>query len=175
MILIISLLIYCIASIVTYKVMESLYASGTIEILRMPRKRWLYYLLSFTWGLPMNIIGAIVAGVLVCFRRRPVKYGWCLCFELPVNFGMELGIFFIAPVNGSEHTKKHELGHSIQNIYLGPLSVGVVSIPSAVRFWVREWKRRKGIELTTGYDDIWFEGQATSCGSLFMYEQSMEK
>jgi hypothetical protein len=89
-------------------------------------------------------------------------------FRLPINFGLELGIFFLAPKCASDHTKKHELGHSIQNVYLGPFTIGVVSTPSAVRFWFRKIKKKLGKKITTTYDSIWFEGQATKSGDEFM-------
>jgi hypothetical protein len=150
--------------------MNHLYENKTVETLKAPNRKWVYYLLQFTWGLPMNIIGAIVALVLVCFRKRPYWYGWNLCFELPVNFGLDLGIFFIAPINGSTHTKNHEHGHGIQNIYFGPFTIGMVSIPSAARFWVRELMYTFGTKPTKKYDDIWFEGQATKTGDKFIEE-----
>lgn len=167
---IISLLLYIIVCETAYIVMNHLYNNGTVEALKAPKKKWVYYLLQFTWGLPMNIIGAIVALVLICFRKRPYRYGWNLCFELPVNFGLELGIFFIAPINGSAHTKNHEHGHAIQNIYFGPFTIGMVSIPSAARFWVRELMYKVGKPPRAKYDDIWFEGQATKSGDKFIDE-----
>lgn len=165
---IIGLLIYIVVCETAYIVMNHLYTNGEVEALKAPKKKWVYYLLQFTWGLPMNVIGAIVALVLICFRKRPYRYGWNLCFELPVNFGLELGIFFIAPVGGSTHTKNHEHGHSIQNIYFGPFTIGMVSIPSAARFWVRELRYACDRPPKSKYDDIWFEGQATKSGNKFI-------
>ena len=56
----------------------------------------------------------------------------------------------------------HECGHGIQNCIWGPLMIFVVCIPSATRYWYREFKyHRKGLTPPTKYDDIWFEGQAT--------------
>ena len=162
--------VYIFFCAVAYETMENFYIYGGVKSLPFPRKRWLYYFLQFTWGLPMNLIGAGVALGLLCFGHKPKRYGWNFCFELPVNFGLELGIFFIAPKNGSTHTKNHEVGHAVQNIYLGPLTIGVVSIPSAVRFWAREIKRKCGKTITTKYDDIWFEGQATQTGFKFIEE-----
>ena len=149
---------YVVCCIALYAAMAGLYNDGDVKALPMPKSRFVYYLLSFTWGLPMNIVGAIVALVLTIAGRRAEKYGWNYMFRLPINFGLELGIFFLAPKNASDHTKKHELGHSIQNVYLGPFTVGVVSAPSAVRFWFREIKRKLGKKNTTTYDSIWFEG-----------------
>lgn len=86
---------------------------------------------------------------------------------------MELGIFFIAPPN-STHTKDHEFGHGVQNVYLGWFTPVVVSLPSVARFWWRKLKARLGKPITTGYDDIWFEGQATKTGEKFRKERKEE-
>ena len=147
-----------------------LYLSKKVEILRLPQKKWQYYLLSFTWGLPLNLIGLLVAGVLYCFKKRPKKWGWNWYFELPVNFGAELGIFSIVPEEPSDRIRNHEFGHSIQNIYYGPLMIGTICIPSFVRFWIREIQYQFGYEPKNGYDDIWFEGQATRSGAEFIKE-----
>ena len=133
----------------------------------MPPNKVAYYILSFTWGLPMNLIGSVVALILMCRGKKPIRYGWNYYFECNVSWGLELGIFFIGPKNASEHLKNHELGHSIQNIYYGPFTIGVVSIPSAIRFWIRHFKQKKGQKLVP-YDDIWFEGTATKSGEIFM-------
>ena len=148
--------------------MNYLYLVANVKFLPNVKHRWLYYLIQFTWGLIMNIIGSIVALILICCGKRPYRYGWNYCFELNVNFGLELGIFFIAPINGSEHTKKHEHGHAIQNLYLGPFCIGMVSIPSAARYWIREIQRMLKKPPTSDYDHIWFEGQATYSGYNFI-------
>lgn len=162
------LIAYAIASAIGYIIMGNLYNTGVVVSLPNVKRRWLYYLLQFTWGLPMNFIGALVALVLVCFRKKAYRYGWNYCFELPVNFGLELGIFFIAPINGSKHTKDHEHGHAIQNIYYGPFCIGMVSIPSATRFWIREIQYKIKKPPKTKYDDAWFEGQASKSGTRFI-------
>ena len=58
----------------------------------------------------------------------------------------------------------HESGHGIQNLLFGPLMPFVVSIPSAIRYWYREYlmkvKKIKCWNLPD-YDSIWFEGTAT--------------
>lgn len=168
MTLLICILLYVIMCETAYIIMNHLYDDGSKKILKAPKKRWMYYLIQFSWGLPMNLIGTIVAGILICFRKQPKPYGWNWCFELPVNFGLSLGVFFIAPIGDHVHTKNHEHGHTIQNLYFGPLMPGVVSIPSAVRFWIREIAYRLKKPIKTNYDDIWFEGQATKSGESFI-------
>ena len=153
-----SILIYIALCDIIYIIMSRLYHTNIARALPNVRQKWLYYVLQFTWGLNMNIVGGIVALCLLICGRRPVRYGWNYCFELNINWGMELGIFFVAPKNASEYLKNHEHGHGIQNIYLGPFSIGVVSIPSAIRFWFRELMTKIGHAPTTDYDDIWFEG-----------------
>ena len=57
----------------------------------------LWILIHCTWALPSTIIGCLVALCLLLCGRRPVKYGWCWCFEFNIHWGFELGMFFIAP------------------------------------------------------------------------------
>lgn len=162
------LIVYAIISVIGYLIMGNLYSTGAVVSLPNVKCRWLYYLLQFTWGLPMNLIGLIAALVLVCLRKKAKRYGWNYCFELPINFGLELGIFFIAPINGSKYIKDHEHGHAIQNIYFGLFCVGMVSIPSVTRFWIREIQCMIKKPPKTDYDDAWFEGQATKSGAYFI-------
>ena len=130
----------------------------------------LFYFLSFTWGLPMTIIGLIVGLVLIIAGFKPKKYGYCLHFEIGDNWGgLEFGIVFLTNKTPPEHTKMHEHGHSIQNCYWGFLMPFVVCIPSMIRYWYRELKyRRKGLTPPTEYDSIWFEGDATKRGTEFI-------
>lgn len=172
--LFIILFVFFSACLLSYIAINSAYISGKCQALSAPKHKWVYYLLQFTWGLPMNIAGLIVAASLMICGRRPVRYGWGWCFEHEGDWGLELGIFFIAPPD-SIHTKNHEHGHGIQNIYFGPLTMFVISLPSICRFWWRKLRQKFGKPITTGYDDIWFEGQATKSGFLFMENNREEE
>lgn len=104
----------------------------------------LFYILSVTWGCIMTTIGAIVALVLLIIGYRPKKWNYCYYFEVGENWGgIELGMFFITDKSSSIRTKNHEHGHGIQNCYLGVLMPFVVCIPSATRYWLREFKTQK--------------------------------
>ena len=104
----------------------------------------LFWILSFTWALPTTILGAIVALGLRCAGNKPTRFGPCWCFEMDVNFGLDLGLFFIAPKSKCYSLKCHELGHHLQACFLfGPLTLFVCSIPSAIRFWLRNMKTFK--------------------------------
>lgn len=130
-------------------------------------KRTVFYLLSFTWGLPMTLLGCIVALVLVVTGHKPKRWGYCWYFEVGENWGgVELGVFFVTDKTPTEHTKNHEHGHGIQNCYFGFLMPVIVCIPSAIRYWYREYARyTQPYKQLPPYDSIWFEGQATRLGN----------
>lgn len=129
----------------------------------------LYYILSFTWGLPLNLIGGIVSIILLMLGYRPKKFGWCYYFEIGHGWGgCELGLVFLCAKNSTERIKAHEFGHSIQNCFFGFLMPFIICIPSAIRYWYREWKKAHGKSNLPLYDSIWFEGQATRLGLKYI-------
>ena len=132
------------------------------------KKFWSYfvfYLIQWTWGILMNVVGALVALVMLCTGHKPYRCGPYVYFRTKWDFGgLELGMFFII----GEHCDDcacHEMGHGLQNLWFGPLSV-FLSIGSAARYWYRELKyHRNNICPPTDYDAWWFEGQATQIGT----------
>lgn len=131
-------------------------------------KRILFYILSFTWGIIMSLIGGVVMilpfGKLHIFHGRvykTYKQGWG---------GVNFGCFFMCGEDCQyDSLMGHECGHGLQNIIWGPLFPFVISIPSAIRYWYRELKyNKKGLRPSTSYDDIWFEGQATNWGQKYI-------
>lgn len=130
------------------------------------RNKFFYYLLSLTWGLPMTLIGALVALVLIITGHKPKKWGGCFYFIVKGYWGgINLGLFFVTDSIDGYHTKCHEFGHSIQNCYLGFFMPFVIGLPSLIRCWYREIRDRMGLENKTAYDDAWFEGWATRVGT----------
>ena len=133
-------------------------------------KGWKFYLLSFTWGLPMVLIGLIAAFILRVFLHvKPRRLGYCLYFEYGEDWGgVSLGLTVITMKNPSDHTIKHEHGHAIQNCYLGFLFPFLVAIPSGIRYQYRSWMEYKHPDKKLKpYDAIWFEGSATELGTEF--------
>ena len=138
----------------------------------MVKNKFLFYFLSFTWGLPMTLIGCVVAIALLTTGRQPKKWGYCYYFEVGENWGgLELGVIFLVDKNALNDTKSHEHGHAIQNCWFGPLTPFIICIPSAIRYWYREYlvrsEKKKHYELPP-YSSIWFEGQADSLGTQFI-------
>lgn len=129
------------------------------------RSRIGFYALSFSWGLPMTIVGCLAALVLMAVGFRPKRYGCCALFEVGHGWGgVSLGVVIITARNMSEKTRAHEHGHALQNCVFGVLMPVLVCVPSAVRYWFRSVTRR----TDPPYDGIWFEGQATQWGTEFM-------
>lgn len=123
----------------------------------------IYYILNFTWGLPMTLIGGLVALVLTIAGKKPRKRTSGIAFRTgSCNWGgFSLGPVVVTDTMPTEGLVNHELGHSCQNAVYGPFMI-VISIASCVRYWFREWFPYR---VKTDYDDIWFEGQATRWGN----------
>lgn len=121
-----------------------------------------FYTLSFTWGLPLTLVGCLVAAALIVIGYQPTKWKHCLHFEVGERWGgVNFGPVFITDKNPTIKTRNHEFGHGIQNCYYGFLMPFIVSIPSAIRYWYRALT--PNIKHTP-YDSIWFEKQATELG-----------
>ena len=129
-----------------------------------------FYLRSFTWGLPVNIGGAVVALGMLATGHKPKRFGSCICFEAGKNWGGgSLGVFLFTCRNASRRLMEHEHGHSIQNCFYGPLMPFAVNLPSTTRYWYRRvvQKMFPGRTLPP-YDSVWFEGEASRLGREFM-------
>ena len=129
-----------------------------------------FWLLSWTWGIIMTLIGTIVIGALRIFGYKPYRnqYGWAC--EIGENWGgLEIGPYCLVNKNPSQHTLDHEFGHALQNCYFGPFMI-FISLASAARYWYREYlvrvKKKKYSELND-YDGIWFENMASTWGAYY--------
>lgn len=136
---------------------------------------WLYYLLNYTWGIIMTLIGWIVLGFVRLFLCKKVvehgKFGPCHYAMLFNNWGgLELGTNFLLADNMGEdwtlHTKQHETGHTFQNALFGPLAIFLIFIPSAVRYWINTIRSHNGKE-NKPYDLFWAEGSASTIGKEY--------
>ena len=126
-------------------------------------------LLSFCWGAPISLVGAIVYALLIALGRSAERHGHCVFFRLPrLSGGFNLGWVFLTGETPSEHTLDHELGHGYQNCILGPLYT-VILLMSIVRYHYRRIKsKRHPSEPLPPYDSAWFEGWATALGRAAM-------
>ena len=135
----------------------------------------LYYFLTLTWGIITNILGALVALFFVAFGQASVSMyaGRFLVSSYFLSSGCSLGNFIFAPKSCSEDLLNHEVGHSLQNIFWGPLFLIVIGIPSFIRcqyfICYRSLRNRfNNLQPLPDYDAIWFEGQATRWGTSYI-------
>lgn len=130
------------------------------------RNKVLYYTLSFTWGLPMTLIGLVSALALIATGHKPNTFVGSIRFNVGESWGaVSLGIVIISCKTCSTMTLRHEFGHSLQNCVYGFFMPFLIGIPSAIRYWYREIRYWRRDEFPpTQYDDVWFEGQATRWG-----------
>lgn len=130
-----------------------------------------FWVLSLTWGLVMTFFGAVAAVALLVTGHKPKRFRYLVYFEVGYNWGgFTMGGFCVVDKYASLSLQRHEAGHSLQNILLGPLMPFLVAIPSAVRYWYREYlvktKKKLRGELPP-YESIWFESWATRLGKKY--------
>ena len=135
-----------------------------------------FWFLSWTWGIIMTLLGAIIGLALMITGHKPHRFHYLIYFEVGENWGgFECGCFFVCNKNASLHIKQHESGHGIQNIIFGVFMPFIVSIPSAIRYWYREIIYRTNKEKyrkLPPYDSAWFEGLATKWGEKYFKENA---
>ena len=128
-----------------------------------------FFILSFTWGLPVTLLGLIVSLVLIVSGHKPHKnsYGWYFKFGFK-NAGFSLGPTAIVGTP-SQYLLIHEFGHSLQNCLYGPAML-FLTLFSIIRFWYREFLVRV-CKVDRGtlpdYESNWFENQASEIGMFY--------
>ena len=124
-------------------------------------RRMLFYLLQFTWGLSVNIVGLFV--FLSCrkrFHSEPFCNSTITCLRGD-HGGLSLGIFIFISAHDIQRLRVHEYGHTIQCLFLGPLYWIVVMIPSAIWYHCFAGYRKKH---SIPYDALYCEHWATVWG-----------
>ena len=131
-------------------------------------RRTIFYVMSFTWGLPLTLVGAVVALFLLVTGHRPHRWHGCVCFEIGKTRwgGLNLGLVILCQKGASDSLKAHELGHAIQNCYFGPIMLLFVTC-SAARYHDITRREKHGKPVPE-YDAWWFEGQATTLGTRYL-------
>ena len=134
----------------------------------LDKKPALYFLLLFTWGMIETLVGLFILLILIICGKKPKRYHRSLYFIVGSNWGGFSCSFISVIANdmGTEYTIdtiEHELGHSYQVCWLGPLWIFVVAVPSICRYW-RDYYCRKKQKDCPEYESIWFEGSATDSG-----------
>ena len=146
-------------------------------------KKALYIFVQCTWGILQTLVGFVV---FVWNIKKPhAFYHGAVLTEWPSRSSISLGMFVFV-YNGRASRLKvqsnargvfadkglivHEYGHTIQSLFLGPLYLAVIGIPSLL--WARLpyyiKKRKEGAP----YSAFWTERGADRLGERTTRERS---
>lgn len=141
--------------------MERAEQSGPRAIAASGWPRVCFFLIQFTWGLPVNLIGLLV--FLCCWGHgRRERFHNSVVTYLPGNRGgLSLGVFLFLSTSGGGDLRPHEYGHTIQCLLLGPLYWVVVGLPSVIWCFLFVGYREKH---HISYDALYCEHWATAWG-----------
>jgi len=133
-------------------------------------KRLLYLLCQWTWGLPQTLIGA---GIYLCYRLKGCPHfryqgAWAVIWRQKAG-SMSMGCFlFLHPTwtPRDQRLLAHEYGHTIQSLFLGPLYLLAVGLPSLIWAGSPALRRRRRARKIPS-DAVYPEKQATALGLRF--------
>ena len=104
--------------------------------------------LKWTWELPQNIIGALFMVYIDMTDKSYFKFNSCNEMRntqvfCDIKGGVTLGryIFLNKRYYTNNSVITHEIGHIWQSIYLGPLYLIVVGLPSVFHAWLNNYIR----------------------------------
>lgn len=86
--------------------------------------------LLFLWCLPQNIAGLIVLAIAKCQGAKSERYNNTLVTYWKSGCGLSLGRFIFISPKDDHSALRHEYGHYLDGICLGPLFLLVIGIPS---------------------------------------------
>lgn len=112
---------------------------------------------GYLWQLPQNILGAIVSALFAkkiddgVYEWRDYKQHGCI----------SLGDYIILSAGRLPETYRHEVGHQVQSLILGPLYLLIIGLPSIC--WAALWTnyniaeslRAKGLSYYDFYTESW--------------------
>jgi len=146
-----------------------------------------HFVLNWIWQLPQHLLGLILIAVTRAKYTRTIErdgvYTRVYRYSGKSLWGISLGIFTVLEERFSVVTEFHELGHSFDSRYTGPLYLIIVGFLSAVvanlfgsrilgprQIPSRGMKRRRGIITHIGsyvwYYRQWIEARADRFGGV---------
>lgn len=116
-------------------------------------KQFLFWLWQWTWGFPQTLLGFIV--FLMNLGRPHSTYRGCVTTKWRNKGSMGMGMFLFLGCDNPQ-VRVHEYGHSVQSLFLGPLFLPVMGIPSIL--WCnlpccRRLRKEKGVSYYRFYPE----------------------
>jgi hypothetical protein len=112
----------------------------------------------FIWQFPQCLVGLIL---YFLFRIEPIEYTNqhtnMTVLWIPTKWSAywSLGPFIFADYDVGERILRHETGHSMQSLYLGPLFLLAVGLPSVFLFWRRRFWHKSHEWYYEHYPENW--------------------
>ena len=117
--------------------------------------RVLFAILLYLWQLPQNLLGLLLVTIL-----KPESCctfdGYRLYYASRMRGGISLGQYVVIHDQMKDftgRTENHEMGHSRQSLYLGPLYLIAIGLPSLL--WAAWWNRYRGVSYYSFYTEKW--------------------
>lgn len=128
--------------------------------------RAMYVAIQLTWGFIQSTMGFIV--FLRHSRDPHILYRGSILTKWKHSSGLSLGLFIFTPFEAGKNGDRlivHEYGHTFQSLFLGPLYIPLIGIPSFV--WAKHGRYKKMREVRgLSYSYYWTEKWADSLGEV---------
>lgn len=139
-----------------------------------------YILIQWTWGFLQTFLGLLL--FLENLRNKKNRHFWyhgALVTLWQTPEGLSLGMFVFMPESDMTDSQdrrllRHEYGHTVQSLALGPLYLPVIGLPSVIwarcPYFIRRRKCRH-ISYYTFYTEKW----ADSWGEKALVHENVQK
>lgn len=114
---------------------------------------FLYALGQCTWGLVQTLAGLAV--FLCCPGCRRFRHRGTLVTRWRRPDGLSLGLFVFVPEGEDPRLLRHEYGHTLQSLALGPLYLPVIGLPSLAWAALKRRGRMGGRSYYDFYTERW--------------------
>ena len=127
--------------------------------------KFIWEVVLYIWQFPQNIIGLIVRLLYHDSKKMDIA-GVSVFYNDRFPGGISLGKTIIV---GSQDraTSLHEHGHQIQSLFLGPLYLFIIGIPSII--WAGIYGTRLHPRTHNGYYKFYTEKSADRFGGVIRY------
>lgn len=125
-------------------------------------KVFLYRLVQWTWGILQTLIGALL--YLINRKNPHFKYHGAIATVWHGHSGsVSLGMFVFLEINHEkaetpqeQKLLRHEYGHTIQSLILGPLYLLIIGLPSLI--WAgcfNKYRAKRSVSYDRFYPEHW--------------------
>ena len=122
-------------------------------------KKFLFWFVQCTWGILQTLIGATL---FLCMYNKIEDHIWYRKASASTVSGtklsgaISLGAFILCFCTPDENMYKHEFGHCIQSLILGPLYLPIIGLPSLI--WsccFDKYRQKHNISYYSFYTEKW--------------------